>query len=172
MASAGMCVAGAMGITAGSYADNAQVSAEKYEMQVFLDSMGGREIVSGDFSAAIATLRGTPSLGSKYAKNTNLCVALTLTRDFANAEQHCHSAMSFSVRSHARPPSIGSRSLGKKDKVVLALNNLGVFYALSGNTLQARAYFDAAERKGGSHSATSLRNMRALDQRVETVAAL
>ena len=95
----GICVAGAMGLAAGSYGDNAQVTAEQYEMQIFLDSTGGREIVSGDFSAAIESLRGKKSRDSKYSWSTNLCVALTLEREFSSAEEHCRSARNYSMRS-------------------------------------------------------------------------
>ena len=166
----GICVAGAMGLAAGSYGDNAQVSAEKYEMQIFLDSTGGKEIVSGDFSAAIEILRGTRSLDSRYARSTNLCVALTLEREFSGAEEHCRSARNYSTRSIGASLGRAGIGLGKKDKLVLALNNLGVFYALSGNAQEARGYLEIAEGKGGRYSETSQRNMRALDERVETVA--
>ena len=167
VARAGMCVAVAMGIAANGYSDNAQVSAEKYEMNVLQDATGGKDIVIGNLQGAIETLRGTLTRDSKYAKSTNLCVALTLTKNYSDAEQHCQSARSY-----------GGHSTGlgitRKDKVVLALNNLGVFYALSGNTQDAQEYFKVADSKGGRYSEISRRNIRALEQRFEadTVVAL
>ena len=68
----GLCVAGSMGLVAGSYADNTPVSAEKYEMQIFQDATGGVAIISGDYTGAVEAMHGSGSLDSVYASSTNM----------------------------------------------------------------------------------------------------
>ncbi|MFT6288396.1 MAG: hypothetical protein ACJA09_003157 [Alcanivorax sp.] len=162
----GFCITGMLGPVVSSFAFGEQVTKEKFEMQVIEYSAGGKEIVAGDYSAAIEALNGRMTLDSKYAKGTNLCVALTMQGEFSAAEGYCQAAKSSSRRQNDSPLDSYIGGLNSRDKEALALNNLGVHHALNGNLLEAQECLEIAVRKGGRYANTSERNMRALEQRM------
>lgn len=168
----GFCIAGVLGPVVGSFADSEQIMKGKFEMQVIEYSAGGKEIVAGDYGAAIDALSGRMTLDSRYAKGTNLCVALTMQGEFSAAERYCQSAKNSSRRHPSSPLESYGGGLNSRDKQVLALNNFGVHHALNGDLQEAQQYLATAERKGGRYADVSQRNMRALEERMTTNAVV
>jgi tetratricopeptide (TPR) repeat protein len=156
---------GGVWIMAGNaHSEEVKLAADKYELQVFEDALGGREILAGDLAAAVSVLEGDASLDSTYAKKTNMCVALTLAEHFDAALSACETARRYSMRSL---DSYLFLSLGvrRKEALQIAANNLGVLYALQGKAEAALESFEAAGNLGGSVSAATERNVSALAQR-------
>lgn len=167
VASAGFCIAGVMGIATGSYGGETKVSAEKYEMQIFEGGVDAEKIVAGHFTAAIEQIQLNELGKSKYERSTNLCVALTLQRDFPAAETECYKAKRYSMRSYATLLSMPYTRLSNREKQAIALNNLGVLKALQGDARDARELFESAKKRSRQLESISQRNLVALAQRHE-----
>ena len=93
----GLCFTVMLGFVGNGYAAEYAVAAEKFELKVFERTLGGSEIVVGEYAAAIKIISTSLSLDSKYAKNTNLCVAYTAQRKFSSAQPYCQSALTLSA---------------------------------------------------------------------------
>jgi hypothetical protein len=160
---------GILTVTGNAYSDDVKVPVKKYELQVFEDALGGREIIAGNFAAGIETLQGNGSLDTTYAKKTNMCVALTLSEEFEAALPACEGARRCSIRSL---DSFLFLSLGirRKEAHGIAANNLGVLYALQGDAAAALKHFESAGNLGGPVSEVAQRNLTALGQRHDLAA--
>jgi Flp pilus assembly protein TadD len=125
-----------------SVVSTSAVSAEhRYEMTFYDARPGGAEIVSGDYDAAIAAARRGQALDadSRLVAATNLCVAYTVQRAFAEAEKSCGYAVNLAITADRRPRLRRGESAGAK-----ALSNRGVLRALRGDAERAFADFRRA----------------------------
>jgi Flp pilus assembly protein TadD len=169
----GLCFAAMLGFAGSGYAAGDAVEAGKFELTIVQETVGGNDIVAGEFSAAVEKINTALSLDSKYAKSTNLCAAYTAQGEFAGAQPHCKAALSFSRSSRYGLLGMSRSYTSKRSMQAMALNNLGVWHALQGDADQARAYFKNAASRSKDLVATSSRNIDVLKLRVgpATVAA-
>ena len=164
----GICFAGILAFTSGGYASDGLVGAEAFELSITEESLGGNEIMAGEYASAIETILTTASLDSKYVKSTNLCAAYTAQKEFSLAESQCNLALHLSKWDSVGARLDGRAHLSRREKNAMALINLGVLHALQGNNQEAREYFDSASRKSRRLKATSQRNINSLDKRMES----
>lgn len=159
----GLCVSTLLAYAGNSYGDEERVSAEPFEMSVMEETVGAREILAGEFTAGIERIRMAYVLGGKYDKDTNMCVALTMSQDYDAAENYCMAAKKRS----AIPPRDGLAYMPRNDRKAMALSNLGVLYALRGDVAAARSCFESAIEIGHKPGETAGKNLKALDLRVQ-----
>ena len=172
-AKVGACLAGMLVFASNSYGSNEAVVAAQFEVHIMENTTGGREILAGDYSAAIEKILFSPSLDSKYVKDANLCAVYTVQKEFNRAEAHCMAALD---ASKSRNFGTGMQGISwergaNRVKWAMALNNLGVLHALKGNNGEARDYFQSASKKSHRLRATSDRNIHALEGRMGTEVA-
>ena len=165
-ASLGICLAGVLGYTTSSYASDGLVGAEAFELTIRAETLGGSEIMAGQYATAIETILSKSSLESKYVKSTNLCAAYTAQKEFSLAEKQCNLALRLSNSPNAGAQLDGRAHLSRREGKAMALINLGVLHALQGNSQKAREYFESASRKSKRLKATSERNINSLDKRM------
>ncbi|MFT5711338.1 MAG: tetratricopeptide (TPR) repeat protein [Halioglobus sp.] len=164
----GICFAGILAYTGGSYASDGRVSAEAFELKITEETLGGSEIMAGEYAAAIETILTTASLDSKYDKSTNLCAAYTAQKEFGLAEHQCHLSLRLSESANVNAHLSGRSYLARREGKAVALINLGVLHALQGNNQEAREYFESASKKSKRLRATSKRNINSLDTRMDS----
>ena len=162
----GLCFAAMLGFAGSGYAAGDAVEVGKFELTIVQETVGGNDIVAGEFSAAVEKINTALSLDSKYAKSTNLCAAYTAQGEFAGAQPHCKAALTFSSSSRYGLLSMSRSYTSKRSMQAMALNNLGVWHALQGDADQAQAYFKNAANRSKGLVATSNRNIDVLKRRV------
>ena len=169
----GLCFSAMLGFAGSGYAAGDSAEAGKFELTIVQTTVGGDDIVAGEFSAAVEKINAALSLDSRYAKSSNLCAAYTAQSDFASAKPHCKSALNFSRSSHYRVIGTSSSYTTQRNMQAMALNNLGVWHAMQGEAVQAKAYFERAASRSKDMVATSSRNIDVLELRMvpDTVAA-
>ena len=123
---------------------NAHEVPAKFEMNVIKDEAAGMKILEGEIDVAIDEIAKTPTgPAERFFVDNNLCVAYTLTREFALAEQACDDALDAMAlrgthRTYWEGPKVRYRAI--------ALSNRGVLRAMTGKTELARADFADARR--------------------------
>ena len=167
-ASLGICLAGVLGYASSSYASDGLVGAEAFELKITAETLGGSEIMAGEYATAIETILSTASLESKYVRSTNLCAAYTAQKEFGLAEKQCNLALRLSNSPQAGAQLDGRTYLSRREGKAMALINLGVMHALQGNSQEAREYFESAGKQSKRLRATSERNIVSLDKRMES----
>lgn len=121
---------------------------DPYAMVFIIDEAYGRKMHRGNYDDAIAKLTtGHRRHGAEFAKQTNLCVAYTKTRELQFAEAACELAVSDAEERVLRSRS-GSRlseyeAAARRDAAI-ARSNLGVVRAVSGDTERAMKDFESA----------------------------
>ncbi len=104
--------------------------SSSYQMAAIIDRARGNTVVAGDYGEAIEHL-GRKNI-KRFEASTNLCVAYTMIGDLKKADSECAAALELSKSSAAR-----------RD-VAIALSNLGVVKAVSGDISGARQDFSRA----------------------------
>ena len=161
----GFFLSGILGFTGSSYGIDRVALAEKFELVIAEKSFGGEEILAGRTNAAIEKMLETASLSSKYNWNTNLCAAYTAQGNYSIAERHCGLSLKLSKTAHYGVLGNTRSHRAKKDNRAIALNNMGVMYALQGNPDAAREHFESVSNWSKRLSATADRNINALELR-------
>ena len=164
----GLCFSALLGIAGSGYAAGDTVEVRKFELTIIEETVGGNDIVAGEFSAAVETINKRLSLDSKYAKSTNLCAAYTAQGEFASAQPHCKAALTLSRSSNVGLINSSRLYTAKRNRQAMALNNLGVWHALQGDADQAQEYFQNAANRSKDLKATSSRNIDVLEMRMGT----
>jgi tetratricopeptide (TPR) repeat protein len=111
-----------------------EVAAESpvagYKMAAVIDRARGNVVLAGNYAEAIEALDTNGR--EHFASKTNLCVAYTMTGDLEKADAECDAALKLSegkaVRNH----------------IAVALSNLGVVKAVSGDLNGAQQNFNRA----------------------------
>jgi tetratricopeptide (TPR) repeat protein len=165
-AKVGVCLGVILALSSNSYASNEAAGAVQFELHIVENTTGGREIVAGDYNAAIEKIRVSLSMDSKYVESTNLCAAYIAEKEYIQAEAHCKAALraSRSFDTGLQSTTWG-RTAAKANRAV-ALNNLGVLHALKGNNREAREFFQSASKRSYRLKLTSDRNINVLEQRM------
>ncbi len=104
--------------------------AAGYKMSAVIDRSGGNVVLAGDYGKAIEKL-GSKST-QRFEASTNLCVAYTMTGDLDKGDQACAKALELSEKSDER------------HDIAVALSNLGVVKAVSGDLSGAQLDFSRA----------------------------
>lgn len=108
-----------------------QPTASGFQMAAVIDRAHGNAVVAGDYDQAIANLDDDQRY---FESSTNLCVAYTMTGELEKADAECASALRISKRKEIR-----------RD-IAVALSNLGVLKAVSGDLDGAQEDFSRAIR--------------------------
>ncbi|WOJ94804.1 hypothetical protein R0135_06450 [Congregibacter variabilis] len=102
----------------------------RYKMAAVSNRARGNVVLAGDYEKAIEVL---DSKGAKqFASSTNLCVAYTMTGELQKADLECGTALKLSQE----------KAAGRD--MAVALSNLGVLKAVSGDLSGARQDFTRA----------------------------
>lgn len=115
-----------------------------FEMNVIKDEAAGMKILEGDIDVAIDEIARTEVRpAEKFFVDNNLCVAYTLSKEFALAEKACDNALDTMAltrvpKAYWHRPDVRYRAI--------ALSNRGVLRAMTGKTELARADFADAQR--------------------------
>lgn len=155
----------ALGVSLASYSGAADAAERAYEMNVYVDVVGGQRVIAGDYAGAVeAASRYAEKGGARgMVANTNLCVALTKTGRFAKAESACTKAVALAERRRMEVSLYDSRT--RRQDIAITLSNRGVLKAVSGDPLgAARDFRDAAgfARMGVGVPARNLAYLEAL----------
>jgi Flp pilus assembly protein TadD len=148
----------------------ASAEGKSFEMASYLGFPGGREVVTGDYKAAIASAskaKAGPSALSPLVSATNLCVAYTATGAFPEARGACDRAVELARREDAmatRPLAASNTATSR------ALSNRGVLRALNGDASGAAGDFRAAAKLRHADSAAA-RNLAYLESQPSRVAS-
>ena len=163
----GLCLAGVLGFVNSSYGSEEEaVQPQKFELNIVESTTGADEILAGNMTGGVGKIHSTLSVDSRYARATNLCTAYTAQGEFASAKEHCKAALHLSRSANHALTATGYITV--RSRQAMALNNLGVWYALQGNKEEAREHFETAGKKGKRLLATSKRNLHALEQRADS----
>lgn len=151
-------MATALGLTV-----NAHAAETTYEMLSYIDSPSGRRLATGDYERAIevAVKRAHTGVGEKrLVENTNLCVAYTLTGNYAKARESCEAAVEIAkLVDDSRFPRGAPRLAYETAK---AMTNRGVLKALTGDMGGAATDFREATAMSGAPTAPA-RNLAHLE---------
>jgi len=159
-------MAGLLSLAISGYAVSETAAIERFELQIVGNSPGGGEIVAGDYAAAIAQIRSTPSLHSKYVRKTNLCAAYTAQGEFTLAGPTCKAALQAGRSTSTGLQNTNRARIANKNDQAVALNNLGVLHALQGKNQKALTYFESASNKSKDLKPMVSQNIIALEQRM------
>ena len=140
-----------------------------FEMIVVSDAAYGKQIKSGQTALAIEKIEATPVRSSQkfFAKN-NLCVAYTMTGDFAKAMAECNAAIE-TIQAQATFLD-DLESVINARYTAMALSNRGVLQAMLGETDLARSDFEKAKQLPVRNTA-SRRNLEHLNVRTAQASA-
>ena len=158
-------MAGLLAFASSSYGSNGATVVEQFELKILANTLGGREIIAGEYIAAIEQIHSTPSLDSKYVRNTNLCAAYTARGEFTLAEVKCKAALRASRSLSTGLQNTNRARVASKNDQAAALNNLGVLNALQGNKEEALKYFQSASNRSKDLRATTNQNISVLEER-------
>lgn len=161
----GLCFSAILAFAGSGYAAGDATETGKFELTIVEVTVGGNELVAGDFSAAAEKINTALSLDSKYTKRTNLCAAYTAQGELVSAQPHCEAALTLSRSSRYGLLGLSSSYASKRNMQAMALNNLGVWHALQGDADQAQVYFKNAAKRSKDLLATSSRNIDVLERR-------
>ena len=134
-----------------------------FEMTAIRDAAFGGKVVAGKHDEAIEKIRSHRTRQSeRFYANTNLCVAYTVSRAFAEAEKACDDALADMTPASRALPAEKERMIRRFR--ALALSNRGVLRAITGDERSAREDFTAALALEVSLSAPE-RNLARLEAR-------
>lgn len=121
---AAMCVSAAL----------AAEPLQSYVMTAYSDAVGGSQLLSGQYSAALVQIRGAQgSSGSPdLVKETNACVAFAMLRKLAEARAACDAAVTAATADRSHTGGVVSKSrLQENAAVAIAFSNRAIVHALS-----------------------------------------
>lgn len=121
-----------------------------YEMEAYTNWPGGKEIVAGDYGAAIDKAASSAHASSwvGLVATTNLCVAHTVRRELTAASAACERAVELAKREDA---AVGSR-FARTSATAKALTNRGVLRAVRGDADGAAGDFRKAVALRGTEA--------------------
>lgn len=125
----------------------------RYEMVSYVESVSGRRIAAGDYDGAIDYASKRLHSGdteSRLIERTNLCVAYTVTGNYAKARETCEAAIGIARHVDAGGVRSASRSGTETAK---AMTNRGVLKAMTGDMAGAAMDFRTATAAIGAPKA-------------------
>ena len=125
----------------------------RYEMVSYVESVSGRRIAAGDYDGAIDYASKRLHSGdteSRLIERTNLCVAYTVTGNYAKARETCEAAIEIARHVDAGGVRGASRSGTETAK---AMTNRGVLKAMTGDMAGAAMDFRTATAAIGAPKA-------------------
>jgi hypothetical protein len=130
----------AAALIAGPAAYAAEPATGKFELTAFSNTAAGDSLVRGNYNLAIQQLKIDAHTFARETINTNRCVALALTHQFAEAHEACDAAVRDAQRQLANAPSteLWSRSQ-YRDYLAVAYSNRAVINYLSHDDAAAQA---------------------------------
>lgn len=135
------------------------VGEPAYEMGAYTNRPGGRQLLAGNYDAAIESASSTiwsRNETDALVAQTNLCVAHTVKREFTEAYDACDEALTLAKRADR------SYARLRRSEMAKALTNRGVLRAISGDAIGAARDFREAAGLGSKWSAPS-RNLAHLE---------
>ena len=145
---------------------------QAYVMTVYSDVAHGSEIIDGAPRDVIAKLsRKADPRATKLAGQVNLCVAYTKTKQLEKAMELCDSAVAAALKDARRLER--SKMFGRQTTQVadtgraIALTNLGVLHAISGERDKARLMFEMAMMLESKEKSAQI-NLRLLERKTAT----
>jgi tetratricopeptide (TPR) repeat protein len=157
------CLLGAL--AAFGQAATAGEAAMPYVMTVISDQAQGEQVVRGHYNEAIRQITSATNT-NRFAASNNLCVAYTKVNKLADAERACLDALK-----RSRSTFMSWYDIAKKTDHAVALSNLGVIRAVSGDSARARKDFREAVRLTRSLAAPA-ENLATLEAKMTTEAVL
>jgi len=115
-------------LAAGAAAQAAQPA--KAVLRGYLDGAAGTALMSGNYTAVILQLshHGSLYLSDALSASTNLCVAYTMTHQFAAAAPECDAAVDL-ARHDGVGPTLAARA-SYEEHLALAYSNRAVLHAM------------------------------------------
>ena len=163
----GLCVTMgvATGIALACYPGSTDAAERAFEMKEYVDYPGGRQVVAGDFAAAMqAASRNADKSGEAgMIANTNLCVAFTKTGQFIEAEAVCTKAVTLAEKSGMSAQRLQYGNDNRR-YVAIALSNRGVLRAVSRNPRAATRDFREAVSIARAGAELPRRNLAYLEE--------
>ena len=130
----------AAALIAGPAAYAAEPATGKFELTAFSNTAAGDSLVRGDYNLAVQQLAIDAHTFAHDTVNTNRCVALTLTHQFAAAHEACDAAVRDAQWQLANAPATELWSRTQyRDYLAVAYSNRAVVNYLSHDETAAQA---------------------------------
>ncbi len=121
---AAMCVAAALQAE----------SPQSYVLTAYSDAVGGSQLLSGQYSAALVQIRDARDSPARrdLVKETNACVAYAMLRKLDEARAACDAAVTAATADRSHTGGVVSKSrLQENAAVAIAFSNRAIVHALS-----------------------------------------
>jgi hypothetical protein len=109
-------------------------SAQGYVLTAYSDAVGGSQLLSGKYSAALVQIRDAQgsSVRPDLVKETNACVAFAMLRKLDEARAACDAAITAATADRSHTGGVVSKSrLQENAAVAIAFSNRAIVHALS-----------------------------------------
>jgi hypothetical protein len=109
-------------------------SAQSYVLTAYSDAVGGSQLLSGQYSAALVQIRDArgSSVSPDLVKETNACVAFAMLRRLDEAHAACDAAVTAATADRSHAGGVVSKSrLQENAAVAIAFSNRAIVHALS-----------------------------------------
>ena len=109
-------------------------SQQAFVLTAYSDAVGGEQLLSGRYSAALVKIRGAQSGAAtpEVVRKTNACVAYAMLRKLREANAACNAAVIAATADRLHATGIVSRSRLQEDSTVaIAFSNRAIVHALS-----------------------------------------
>lgn len=150
------------------------IAEQAYEMKVYANSPGGRQVLDENYASAIKAAKRKAGKGGEtgIAANLTLCAALTKTGQLEDAEIACTKAVTLAERRKVnRPLPLYGYDTRQQD-FATALSNRGVLRAVSGDPDGAARDFRDAAKVARTAAEVSRRNLAFLEASVPEKVAM
>lgn len=139
----------------------------RFTMTAYTNVVGGQEILSGDYKAALSKLdsKGLPRQFDAASVSLNRCVALTMAAQWEGAQSACNMAVHYAQLAKTTHPEGGVQERRLQDETIaLAYSDRAVLKWLTGDSKAAAQ--DLAHAKTLSHDGDLVaQNVNALGAR-------
>jgi hypothetical protein len=109
-----------------------------YILTAYSDAVGGEQLLSGQYSAALVRLRSAKddTVSSKAVKKTNVCVAYAMMHKLKEARVACDAAVVAATADRSHSQGLVSRSRIQEDSAVaIAYSNRAIVHSLFNETV-------------------------------------
>jgi len=108
-------------------------SAQGYVLAAYSEAAGGQQLLSGQYSAALVSIRSGKggTAGTDAVRNTNACVAFAMMRKLTAARTACDAAVVAATADRSHAKGVVSRSRSQEDSAVaIAYSNRAIVHSL------------------------------------------
>lgn len=113
----------------------------RFTLTAYTNAVGGHEILSGDYKAALAKLdaKGATREADEASVSLNRCVALTMAAQWSGADTACNMAVHYAQLAKTTHPEAGIQERRQQDETIaLAYSDRAVLKWLTGDTQAAK----------------------------------